>query len=64
MTPRKNRKMLYKLQSLAELAESTFLQDAIAQAIAITLAGTPISVKLYRALEGMVFAELESGVDA
>lgn len=56
--------MLHKLESLAELAESAFLRDAIAQAIAAILSGRAISGKVYRALEGMVFSELESGVEA
>ena len=54
--------MLHKLQSLAELAESPFLQHAIAQAISLHIAGKPIAARVYRALEGMVFAELEQGV--
>jgi hypothetical protein len=54
--------MLHKLQTLAELAESAFLSDAIAQAIAAILSGRTISPTIYRALEGMVFAELESEV--
>jgi hypothetical protein len=54
--------MLHKLQSLAELAESAFLTDAIAQAISAILSGRTITTTVYRALEGMVFAELESEV--
>jgi hypothetical protein len=54
--------MLHKLNSLAELAESTFLKDAIAQAISVILSGRTIRSNVYRALEGMVFAELESEV--
>jgi len=50
--------MLHQLNSLAELAESTFLKDAIAQAISVILSGRTIRSNVYRALEGMVFAEL------
>ena len=56
--------MLHKLQSLAELAESPFLSDVIAQAIAAILSGRTVSDRVYRTLEGMVFEELESGVEA
>jgi hypothetical protein len=52
--------MLHKLQSLAEMADSAFLRDAIAQAIAAILSGRVISAQVYRALEGMVFAEIAS----
>lgn len=54
--------MLHKLESLAELAESAFLRDAIAQAISAVLSGRTIRSDIYRALERMVFAELESEV--
>jgi len=54
--------MLHKLQTLAELAESAFLSDAISQAISTILSGRTISGNVYRALEGMVFAELETEV--
>ena len=56
--------MLHKLQTLAELTDSAFLSDAIAQAIASILSGRTINASVYRALEGMVFAELETEVSA
>lgn len=56
--------MLHKLQTLAELTDSVFLSDAIAQAIATLLSGRTISASVYRALEGMVFAELATEVSA